>query len=406
LVLLSFSSLQSFAQEKKPISLDSCISIAMKNNPDVRVASLEIEQSRALQKTALSLDKTSLDLTQDPTSGGNIDNSIGITQSFSFPTLYGAEKNLLRRATRLSESQKEITQRDVLRDVTSAYYRLMYAEGKLKLLTYQDSIYQDFSKRADVRHRTGESSYLEKIAAQNKSREVQLQRQQAEADIAIYQQELQRVLNVPWIPSVDTASVKKLPGNFTNDTTSIRSNPLLDYYRRSVDHSLSALRVERNRLLPDFSLSLKRQYIVNSFNPAEIDRNYFSGTKAAGFEVGVSVPLFFGSFRGRIQAAKYEYQISQTQLEKTNIQLRAQYVQAYQQFVKLRDAVDYYEQAGLQQADEILKISQFSYRQGELGYIEFIQNTSQAINTRLQYLEALNQYNESVIELNYLTGGK
>ncbi|HRJ29791.1 MAG TPA: CusA/CzcA family heavy metal efflux RND transporter [Cyclobacteriaceae bacterium] len=405
-VFLTFSGLHSFAQEKKPVSLDSCINIALKNNPDVRVASLEIEQDKALQKTALSLDKTSLDLTQDPTSGGNIDNSIGITQSFSFPTLYGAERNLLKRATRLSESQKEITQRDILRDVTSAYYSLLYAEERLKLLTYQDSVYQDFSKRADVRHRTGESSYLEKIAALNKYREVQLQRQQAEADIVIYQQELQSVLNVPWIPAVDTTSVKKLPGNFTNDTTAIRSNPLLDYYRRSVDHSLSALRVERHRLLPDFSLSLKRQYIINSFNPAEIDRNYFSGTKAAGFEVGVAVPLFFGSFRGRIQAAKYGYLISQTQLEKTNIELRAQYVQAYQQFVKLRDAVEYYEQAGLQQADEILKISQFSYRQGELGYIEFIQNTSQAINTRLQYLEALNQYNESVIALNYLTGGE
>ena len=49
-VFLTFSGLHSFAQEKKPVSLDSCINIALKNNPDVRVASLEIEQDKALQR--------------------------------------------------------------------------------------------------------------------------------------------------------------------------------------------------------------------------------------------------------------------------------------------------------------------------------------------------------------------
>lgn len=405
-LLLSLSGFESFGQERNKISLDSCIRIALANNPDVRVASLEIEQNKALQKTGFNPDKTSLDLTQDPTSGGNIDNSIGITQNFSFPTLYSAERNLLKKTTRVSESEKQITQREVSRDVTSAYYRLMFAEDRLKLLAFQDSVYQNFSKRADVRHRTGESSYLEKIAALNKYREVQLQRQQAEADVAIYQQELRRLLNVTWTPSIEDESVQKLAGNFANDATAIKSNPVLEFYRRSVDRSLSALRVERNRALPDFSLSLKRQYILNSYNPADIDRNYFSGTRSAGFELGVSVPLFFGSFRGRIQAAKYGYQIIQTQLEKANTLLQTQYAQQYQQFVKLRDAVNYYEQGGLQQAEEILKISQFSYGQGELGYVEFIQNTSQATGTRLQYLEILNQYNESVIQLNYLAGEK
>lgn len=406
ILFLSGSAFQSFGQEGSKISLDSCISIALAGNPDVKIASLEIEQNRVLQKTGFSPGKTSLDLTQDPTSGGNIDNSIGLTQSFSFPTLYSAERNLLRKTTRLSETEKQVTQKGISRDVTSAYYRLMYAENRLKLLSFQDSVYQNFSKRAEVRHRTGESSYLEKIAALNKYREVQLQRQQAEADIAIYQQELRRLLNVTWTPSVDTGSIQKLEGNFISDTTAIKTNPILEFHRRSVDQSLSALRVERNRALPDFSLSLKRQYILNSYNPADIDRNYFSGTKAAGFEVAVAVPLFYGSFRGRIQAAKYGYQITQTKLEKANAQLQARYAQQYQQFIKLRDAVNFYEQGGLQQAEEILKISQFSYQQGELGYVEFIQNTSQAIGTRLQYLEILNQYNESVIELNYLAGDK
>jgi heavy metal efflux system protein len=60
----------------------------------------------------------------------------------------------------------------------------------------------------------------------------------------------------------------------------------------------------------------------------------------------------------------------------------------------------------LKQADEIIRISQVSYGLGEIGYVEYIQNLTQAFTTKLSYLDALNLYNQAIIELNYVNQGK
>ncbi len=66
--------------------------------------------------------------------------------------------------------------------------------------------------------------------------------------------------------------------------------------------------------------------------------------------------------------------------------------------------MDYYETIGLKQADEIIRISQISYKLGEIEYMEYIQNLTMAFDTKLKYLEALNLYNQAIIELNYVNG--
>jgi cobalt-zinc-cadmium resistance protein CzcA len=77
-----------------------------------------------------------------------------------------------------------------------------------------------------------------------------------------------------------------------------------------------------------------------------------------------------------------------------------------QQLAKFDEALRYYEEAGLKQAAEQIRIAQFAYSKGEIGYVEFIQNMTQAMNTRLSYLSALRDYNQAVIELNYLTSSE
>ena len=64
----------------------------------------------------------------------------------------------------------------------------------------------------------------------------------------------------------------------------------------------------------------------------------------------------------------------------------------------------YYETIGLKQAEEIIRVSQISYNLGEIGYIEYIQNLTQAFDTKLKYLAALISYNQAIILLNYLNG--
>jgi cobalt-zinc-cadmium resistance protein CzcA len=77
----------------------------------------------------------------------------------------------------------------------------------------------------------------------------------------------------------------------------------------------------------------------------------------------------------------------------------------YNEYLKTKESLTYYETAGIAQADEISQTAQTAYNLGEIGYMEYIQNQQTAIGIKLQYADALNAFNQSIITLNYLKGG-
>ncbi|WPU91222.1 CusA/CzcA family heavy metal efflux RND transporter [Mucilaginibacter sabulilitoris] len=404
--LLMSSNVQ--AQESKPLTLEEAISRAKAANPQLRRSALEVSQSQALQGTAFDLAKTDINLTQDPTSGGNIDNSLGISQSFAFPTYYAAQKKVLKAQTAVSEKARVLTERELVKQVTIAYYQLTHARNKRKQLQSQDSLYKQFSERAALRYKTGETSYLEQLSAVNAYKETTLAGKQAAADVLIARRELQQLMATAELPDAVDAPLEKLVTNGGADTSAIARNPQLDYYRQRSTLADAQVKAEQSRYLPDLKIGYNQQLLVGAFNPANIDRNYFPGTRIGGFQVGVAVPLFFGAQRSKVKAARVGQQIAAAEQQNATLLLNKQYNQQLQELEKYLAALDYYDESGLKQAAEQVRIARFAYSKGEIGYVEFIQNMGQALSIRLNYLTALRDYNQAVIELNYLTnqGGK
>lgn len=391
------------AQDNKLLSLQEAISMAKAANPQLRRSALEVIQNRALQGTAFDPAKTDLTLTQDPTSGGNIDNSIGISQTFAFPTVYSAQKKVLRAQTALSEKVQAITGFELEKQVTMVYYQLVYAHQKHKQLQSQDSLYKQFSDRAALRYKTGETSYLEQLSAINAYKETTLAGQQAAADVLIARRELQQLLASTELPDIIDEPLGKITIGKVTDTADLAQHPQLAYYKQRSTLADAQLKAEQSKYLPDLKLGYSQQLLVGPFNPANIDRSYSPGTRIGGFQIGVAVPLFFGAQRSRVRAARVGQQIAGAEQQNAASLLNKQYNQQQQELEKYRAALNYYDESGLKQAAEQVRIARFAYSKGEIGYVEFIQNMSQALSIRLNYLSALRDYNQSAIELNYLT---
>ena len=94
-------------------------------------------------------------------------------------------------------------------------------------------------------------------------------------------------------------------------------------------------------------------------------------------------------------------EVQQRQLSYATQELNTQQRQAMIRIEKNRLLLQYYETTGLQQAEEIIKAATLSYNSGEISFAELSQFLSQAIDTRKNYLDVLNQYNQSVIQFNY-----
>lgn len=393
----------SLDSNKAPLNLDSVIVLALKNNLQLRSAGLAVSQSVALQKTGIDLPKTEFMLTQDPTSGGNMDNALSVTQSFAWPGLYKNQQKLLSQQTVLARQAGNSTRLEIIKAVKLAYYGYLMSSATLRLFNYQDSIYGSFIKKAEIRFKTGETSNLELMSARSKFQEVQALKLTAIADLRNYELTLQQLLNTKEKLLVEEADILVLsPG--VADTLDPSKNPQLNYDRQHIAVADARVRVEKSKGLPDITLGYSQQLVISSFDPANINRGYLPGTRIAGFQVGLAVPVFNGANRSRIKSEQIASQIAKTNYEQSESLLKLRYEQELAQYQALKQAVSYYTSGGLKLADEQLRIAQVSFNLGEIGYIEYLQNVSSAIQNKLSYLEAVKRLNQSAIQLQFLKG--
>ncbi|MES2112657.1 MAG: CusA/CzcA family heavy metal efflux RND transporter [Bacteroidota bacterium] len=391
------------AQSKQALTLDSAISRALVNNLEVRSANLSIEQSKSLKGAAFDLPKTELMLTQDPTSGGNIDNGLSISQNIAWPGLYTNQRKLADQQIKLAEHSGRVTKNEIIKQVRNAWYAYQLGRETLRVLNYQDSVYSGFVQRATVRVKTGEASNLELISARNKYQEVQALKIGAQADLNTNELALKQLLN-----TTETLQIVESPLAFDlpdlADFLNTSASPQTALGLQQVEVAKAKVAVERSKLMPDIKVGYTQQLLVGAFNPAHIDRGYSPGTRIGGFQVGLALPVFSGSYRARIRSEKIGALIAEANLQQGRLLLSTQYQQELQQYQKFKHTVDYYLATGLKQADEQLRIAQVSFKLGEIGYIEYIQNISAAVQTRLSWLEALGRLDQSAIQLQFYQG--
>jgi len=66
--------------------------------------------------------------------------------------------------------------------------------------------------------------------------------------------------------------------------------------------------------------------------------------------------------------------------------------------------VDYYEQQAVPEANLIIDQASLSFKAGAMDYIEYILSLNRALDIKINYLDALNNYNQTVINLDFITG--
>ncbi|MEO6165948.1 MAG: CusA/CzcA family heavy metal efflux RND transporter [Chitinophagales bacterium] len=391
LLFLLSQSMNAQTPASRILSLDSCTAMALKNNPALQSSQLQVTQQEKLQKTGFDLGKTQIfyeneDLIKDNSSEGIL--KIGFSQTIDFPTTYLAQSKLNRQQTGIAETNRSLTEKELIRDVRFAYFDLWLVVEKQKLWQQQDSVFASFADAATLRFSAGETNKLELISSQAKRKEIQLALQAAISDVAIAQQELMQLLNTTELVLPVGGAMEKLQEVIIAQST---AHPFLNVYQQRISLAGYQKKVAVNKLLPDLSL---RYFNQNWYGKEPGYR---------GYSFAVGIPLFFWAQQGKIQGAKLQQQIAQKDFESATLQFNAAYNKALLQYSKQQQLLQYYESAGLRQADELLNNATLAFRNGEIGYLEYTALLSQGSAIRSNYLTALNNYNQAVIQINYFT---
>ncbi len=64
-------------------------------------------------------------------------------------------------------------------------------------------------------------------------------------------------------------------------------------------------------------------------------------------------------------------------------------------------SLQYFNRVGLARADQLLEISRIRFENEDIDYTEFVQKADEAFRIRIDYLETLNNYNQTAIQLEF-----
>ena len=124
---------QSMMAQERRMTLNEILKLAMEHNLGLQSSRMAVERASALQGTAFSPDPTSISISQDPTSGGSPDNAITVSQNIALPSVYSAHKSLLKAQTNVERSRLAVDENELRREVSNAFYDLLYAHDVLNI---------------------------------------------------------------------------------------------------------------------------------------------------------------------------------------------------------------------------------------------------------------------------------
>jgi cobalt-zinc-cadmium resistance protein CzcA len=272
------------------------------------------------------------------------------------------------------------------------------------LWAYQDSLYSGFKRAAELRANAGETNRLEMITARSQSLEIRNQLQQIKADLGIFNRQLQTLLNVGTTLYPADTVLRRIGFVPVRDSTVLRGNPSLGQVKQQVDIVKFEKKLERSRALPDFKIGYFSQTMQGTQEVNGLPRTFGVGDRLTGIQAGIEVPLWFTSFASKVKAAKIKEQVAVTDAESYSRLLQGKYQSLLDEYEKYRLSVEYYEKQAIPEAGMIIDQSVRSYKAGALDYLEYVLSLSRALSIKQNYLEALNNYNQTIINIEFITG--
>ncbi|WP_026451582.1 CusA/CzcA family heavy metal efflux RND transporter [Aequorivita capsosiphonis] len=387
--LLLLLGVTGFAQQN-PKTLRDLQQMALENNAGLKASELQKDEAKALIGSAFNFEKTKVYYEFDENNMGPNNmplNIFGVEQSILFPTVYFAEKAVNQRQYEMQSSQFEVEQRKTQGLVEAAYYQFLFEKNQERVYKSLDSLYQNFAHAAERRFELGETNYLEKITARAKQRQLETDYRQIKEDVQIAMERLKTVVQSEDSLLVSEQALEKLQLSLLG----LEDHPAIDYYDNRNEFFEAKRSLEKQNLLPDISFS----YSLGS--NSGLSQNLYA------YQIGLKIPLFFSGNASKIKASKIAADVSQRQAEDYEVHLNSRRAQLLNEVSKYEEALKYYETEGKSLSEEILKTANISFKNGEIDFFQYIQSLENAYEIELQYLENLNNYNQAVIAINYLT---
>ncbi len=348
------------------VSIDEALRLFGANNLDLRVARLELAESRGVARQAGAFPNPTASVTHEPLSGGTADYSesyFTFSQRLELPGQRSARTEGAAWAVRAAYARLRADSARLAFEVKRTYVEAVLAEELLAVTERVAGVFREAARSAVVREAQGDiSSYdLRRIVVERARYENLL------AGAEIRGSSVRRSLALLILPESDVVEVS--PMGLDGDTP---PEPILEpaagelaFHRQEiasaqaeVEAAAAAVRLRRAERLPDVTATggYKRQS---------------DGLRGAFLGLSIPIPLFDRN-AGAVESAEARVGTFETRLGLTRRQVDNDLRRAIESYESVKRRADLRGDDVLDASSDLLQIAQVAYDLGEMGLLEIL----------------------------------
>jgi len=385
-IVLVFSTF-AFPEDKQEFTLDEIIQIGLQENPGIeaRQRAVQAKQEAFLAAKRMSNPEFEVQAGKGKSYDGlESRNTSGFSISQPIENPFKRRYRLLmyENAWKASESLSDFSKLEFIFEIKNLFFRILFF-NKIEELAQKnfDSI-TEIQHLIEKRAQFGEVKELEAIKLRVETLKAQNELNKIRAGLTLVKGNLNSLLNNS-LPS--NFSVRGLLGflPFSEDEESLvtktqLSYPLIKQKEFEVKAALNNINRLKWKRLPDFKLT--------GFSNKELD-----GTNK-GFGLSLNVPLW--NFNSReIAEAEFLGRQHEAELRALLLDISAEVKTKLSKLHLSEQTLNLFHTGLLKQAEESLKISEVSYKEGEISLIDYLDSQRTFFSIMFDYQDSLFTWN-------------
>lgn len=408
LILLIFQTTSLFSQTSNDFLVDEKLSIkeattfAVDNNPEINKIREQISMKNGEWWSSFGIYSPTITYAKE-----GIDKNIkksfseqrwNLIQTIDFPlTTYFRLNKISSEKEALNEQLKN-NSGQLIENVKLGYVEVLYNKRILNLRKKQINLADELKKAVTSKLEAGEIAELELMKS-----EIQLAEAQNFHEDAVQQFHKSRYA----LFNIIGLDPSKQKYNITFDDSLLISDEIFTQDEALSNLEKQPLILSYKNLLESASYNIKEAW--STFLP-NLSFNYFyqdfgSGYNFNGFEMGVSVPLWFiFNQNGSIQSAKAKNREIEWSLKETELKIKSEIENAWHGYQSSKQKIERYQNTIRDLADELEKLTLTGYQLGELDLLRLLDAQQTYLNSEINYYKALKDYYQQIIRLEKYLG--
>ena len=380
-------------QSNEILGLEEALSLAYQQNPHIVQARRAIEGRqgdlmtiRTWANPEVEVEIGGLKRDDGGRRKGRLD-SITFKQNFDPPGVRFLKSEIAQNDVAIQQEALKFVWSEIYLEVRKIYVRIVLDKKELELKQNNLKSMRQFFSNVQLRYESGQTLKNHLQRAKIELLKAESDYLKAENDLSVDKARMNLILGRPReiiFDIKDEFKEESLESNLDAlIETALTKRPDVKMEEAELDSKTKNTRKEQLNRLPSYSLGFQR-----------INEDYEKDYAAV---VGVSIP-FWNLNQGEIKKAQAEREAQKVKLEAMKNEVAFEVYAAYQDAQLATKQLDLFKKS-LEEANEMFRLAGLRYKEGEIDFINYLDQVKASMDSRMQYYQGLYQLSQNISAL-------